>query len=173
MNYTLPSTTTNKDNSEAAAGPPPLPKETLAPVPAKDLTKAEIKERSRKIKAAAAAEKQAEKEDKKIRKERVKAFDARAKKRKDLEKKKKDLETLAPGESVIKGFCPDCGDVGVKHLKGGYSPSFLSYIVHIGLCIFTAGGWFIVWGMILLAATIFKWGEAKTCMKCGRSLQNN
>lgn len=164
MNYTLPSST-DKDNS-AAAVPPPLPKETLAPIPAKDLTKAEIKERSRKIKAAAAAEKKAEKEDKKIRKERAKAFDARA-------KKKKELETLAPGESVIKGFCPDCGDVAVKHRKGGYSPSILSWIVHIGLCIFTAGGWFIVWGMIMLAATIFKWGETKTCMKCGKSLQQS
>jgi hypothetical protein len=171
MNYTLPSST-DKDNS-AAAVPPPLPKETLAPIPAKDLTKAEIKERSRKIKAAAAAEKQAKKDaklapkrEREERKARAKAFDERA-------KKKKELETLAPGESVIKGFCPDCGDVAVKHRKGGYSPSILSWIVHIGLCIFTAGGWFIVWGMIMLAATIFKWGETKTCMKCGKSLQQS
>lgn len=76
---------------------------------------------------------------------------------------------LKPGESISKGFCPKCGDIGVKTTGQGYNPNLGETCFHLFLCIISGGGWIPFWGGWAIAGHLKK-GE-KVCLQCGEILQ--
>jgi hypothetical protein len=77
-------------------------------------------------------------------------------------------EDLKPGESIDKGYCPKCGDVGVKTVGKGYNPGCGGLIFHLIMCLVTVGGWLPFWGGWMLACYLRK--GTKSCMQCGQKL---
>ena len=191
MNFTPPNLPPHDDELTGALqeladamkpGPtPPLPAPpSLKPVPAKDLTKAEIKERSRQIKAAHAAKKQAELDAKlapKKAKQAAKLEKEKAKQAAKLEKEKakaqEALETLKPGETIIEDYCPSCGKAPIKLCKGGYKMTLLGTFIHLVLLCLTFGYWIFAWIGFALYYQISKPNRRRTCMKCGKVLEKN
>lgn len=184
MNFTPPNLPPHDDELTAALqeiadamkpGPtPPLPAPpSLKPVPAKDLTKAEIKERSRQIKAAHAAKKQAELDAKLAPKKAKQAAKQAAKLEKEKAKAQKDLETLKAGETIIEDYCPSCGKAPIKLRKGGYKMTLLGTFIHIALLCLTLGYWIFFWMGFALYYQIWKPNRRRTCMKCGKVLEKN
>ena len=91
-----------------------------------------------------------------------------------LPKKSEDFfekTKLARDESIVKGYCPVCGDVPVKVRKGGYKLTFLGVFFHISLSILTIGAWFFIWILWVAAHEIWKHGLRRTCMKCDLVLE--
>lgn len=102
----------------------------------------------------------------------VDSFDKNAAERRSRreEEQKEKAEQLKEGESIDKGYCPDCGDVAVKTSNAGYNAGCLAIIIHIILSIVTVGGWLTIWGSWILFKYIFNKGD-KVCMTCGKQLR--
>lgn len=84
--------------------------------------------------------------------------------------KHKKETTLKPGESIDKGFCPKCGDVGVKTTGQGYNPGWVECLILLILCVVTFGGCLPFLGGWVIFNMLSNNGE-KRCLQCGEILQ--
>ena len=91
-------------------------------------------------------------------------------KNKNKNKNAVDTNNLKDGQSIEKGFCPDCGEVPVLVTKYKPNTSGIALILHGLLGLLTGGFWLMVVLGWWIGGFLFN-PTKKQCVKCGKKLK--